>query len=307
MSTIKQLFNEAESYRTPESRALGLKELCDKMAYLAGWHTEYTPSNRSKVKDKVKYDRAFDNILFCELLCRYKKPILVQFNRTNSLNHEKTLDKIYDVVLRFMHTYNPEKTVCNAQITSRMSLSIRQRAIECNFESYTKFNTDSTNVFIKDAEGIIIGRKYKDSKKGIQYEVLDSTYTLDQLKELSKNLKTPTPDWRCHKEVSLDAPIATNNSGDSQTLGDVLYSSTRSPHDLVEEEDTIECLEKRYTSNETQKVFFRLLLELGSKASPKKLLDEYIAETSADPEKAKTEVFKFYKQLKKQLILDYNK
>lgn len=303
MNKVEQLFKQAESYRTEESKALSLKELCDKMAYQAGWYTEYTPSNRSKVKDKVKYKRAFDNILYCELLCRYKKPIVVQFGRTNSLNLEKTLDKIYDVVLRFMYTYNPDKVTHNAQVTSRMSLSIRQRAIECNFESNTKFTLDSANIYIKDKDGNIIGRKYKDKKGPIRYESFSPDYTSEQLEELSKDIKSK-PDWRCHKEISLDTPISFKDDS-SKTLGDVLAAPEKSPYQYAEEIDEIECLEREYTNSETQKILLRILMDFGSKASPKKLLDEYLAETGVAPEKAKREVFKFYKNLKQSLALKY--
>lgn len=306
MNKVKQLFNQAESFRTEESKSMGLKDLCDKMAYQAGWHTEYTPSNRSKVKDKVKYLRAFDNTLFCELLCRYKKPILVQFQRTNSLNLDKTSEKIYDVILRFMYTYNPTKIVCNAQVTSRMSLSIRQRAIECNFESNTKYTMDSTNVYIKDADGNIIGRKYKDRSGLVLYETLSENYTKEQIIELADKKKSPTPDWRCHKEVSLDAPVISGSLDEKRVLGDVIADPNKNPEEAAADADEIRTLEKEYTNSETQKIFLRILMEFGSKASPKKLLDEYLAETGADPEKAKKEVFKFYKNLKQALSLKYS-
>ena len=293
---VAKLFSQAESFRTDESRKMGYKELCDKLAYEAGWHTVYTPNNRSRVKDKVKYDRAFNDILFFELLSRYKMPILKQFSYAGALDSEKTEEKIYDVILKFMGTYNPEKVVADAQITSRMSLSIRQRAIECNFESNTVYNSDSSKVTIKNDKGDVVGY-HMLSQQGQRYFVALDGYTEEEVAELSKNFQKP--DWRCRQNVSLDSTIKIGKNQDEKTLAD--YIPGEDAFKEVEYDSDVEDLEKRFTSSDSQKILLRLLIEIGEKTSPSKLLAEYVRETGAEASEAKKEVYKFYSNLKLKL------
>ena len=283
---VAKLFSQAESFRTNESRKMGYKELCDKLAYDAGWHTVYTPNNRSRVKDKVKYDRAFNDILFFELLSRYKMPILKQFSYAGALDSEKTEEKIYDVILKFMGTYNPEKVVADAQITSRMSLSIRQRAIECNFESNTVYNSDSSKVTIKNDKGDVVGY-HMLSQQGQRYFVALDGYTEEEVAELSKNFQKP------------DSTIKIGKNQDEKTLAD--YIPGEDAFKDVEYDSDVEDLEKRFTSSDSQKILLRLLIEIGEKTSPSKLLAEYVRETGAEASEAKKEVYKFYSNLKLKL------
>lgn len=300
---VVALFNQAESYRTEESKKLEAKELCDKMAYEAGWHTVYTPSNRSKVKDKVAYERSFNSILFSELLCRYKKPIIKAFGATGALDLEKTEEKIYDVILRFMGTYNPEKTVCNSQITTRMSLSIRQRAIECNYESHTLYSYDSTKINVKDESGRIVGIKYLSMDNKIHFKST-SEYSDKEVEEISKEMKTPNPDWRCCKEVSMNSTIKIGKNQDEKALEDYIQAEDdfEKAEFRQDYETELSDLENKYASTDSQKTLLRILVDLGEKTSPAKLLKIYIEETGKEELQAKKEVYKFYKTLKARLL-----
>lgn len=294
---VVELFNQAESFRTEESRKLGLKELCDRMAEEAGWHTVYVPNNRSKVKDRVKYKRSFNNTLFFELLSRYKRPIIKQFSLTGSLDSEQTEEKIYDVILRFMGTYNPGKVVADAQITTRMSLSIRQRAIECNFESNSVRSTDSSRVNIKNEDGEVIGYHVL-SPKGERYFIALEGYTEEEVEEASKNFAKP--DWRCRQNISLDSTIKVGKNQDEKVLSD--YIPTPESQNTYEFERDVQDLEEEFAKTTSQKVLLRLLIEIGEKTSPSKLLKEYVLETGQDIDEAKKEVYKFYTSLKKGLL-----
>lgn len=299
---VSKLFNQAESFRTEESRALGYKELCDKMAYEAGWHTVYVPNNRSKVKDRVKYSRPFNNILFFELLSRYKNPIIKQFANAGSLDSEKTEEKIYDVILRFMGTYNPEKVIADAQITSRMSLSIRQRAIECNFESNSIHSIDSSKVSIKNDKGELIGYHVL-SQEGKRYFISLDGHSEQEVKECSKNFAKP--DWRCRQNVSLESTVRVGKDQDEKSLID--YIPDENSFREVEFKEDVKDLEERFTSTESQKLLLNLLIEIGERTSPAKLLAEYVKETGVDAALAKKEVYKFYSNLKAKLKVNFAK
>lgn len=304
---VLRLFNQAESFRTVESREFGLKELCDKMAYEAGWHTVYTPGNRSKIKDKVHYDRAFNDILFFELLSRFKKPIIKQFGIAGSLDSEKTEEKIYDVILRYMSSYNPDKVVSNSMVTARMVMSIRQRAIECNFESNTINSVDSSKVNVKNENGEIIGL-YCLSPKGSRYFTAFDGHTVEEVERVAKEQKIQKPDWRCRQCISLESTIKVGKNQDEKSLED--YLAAEDQYEKAEfkadyENDMID-LENKYANNDSQKILLRILIDLGEKTSPAKLLNEYAKEIGKPAEDCKKEVFSFYRKLKIRLAAAYN-
>lgn len=297
---VKRLFVEAEGKRTEFSKKLGLKELCDLMAEKAGWHTVYVPNNRSKVKDRVKYSQKFDDTLFCELLCRFKDKIYQQFMLTNSIRHQGATFKIYDCILRFMGTYKPNLVERDNQIVSRMLLSIRQRAIECNFEEDTKYNLDSTRVYVTDQSGKLVGFKQLHQKgKDFDYIPCEG-YTEEDVKKAAEISGVRDPDRVCHIEVSLSSEIKIGKNGESKQLADVLpdNSSVNSMDYKLELED----LKDRYAETENQRLLIDILVSNGRQMKPAALLREFIEETKLDAKAAKKEVYEFFGFLKSALV-----
>lgn len=299
---IKILFTQAESFRTDETRKMSHKELCDTMAEKAGWHTVYTPSNKSKIKDKVHYERPFDNSLFFELLCRFKTKIIQQFSKTECLDHDTAPDKVLDCIMRFMNTYSPEKTVSNAQVTSRMLLSIRQRAIECNFEEKTRNSFDSSRLQVK-LNGKHVGWKVLDEKTNkVRYESLEDDYTPEDIEKIAKETNVGVVDWRCRVQVSLSSTMKVGKNCDEKKLED--YIEDTNYQRSMEYKEDLQALEETYTKDESQKILLRILVDLGAsrQVTPNVLLKEYIAETGEDRAKAKEKVFSFYTKLRARLL-----
>lgn len=266
MNAISKLFKNAEEMRTEESRKMSLKELCDKMALDAGWHTVYVPNNRSKVKDRVKYSKSLDEHLFCELLVRFEKKIYQQFIDRDGIYMEQAPSKIFDCALRFMNSYNPNLCNSDAQIVNRMCTSIRQRAIECHFEEYTKYNFDGINA-----------------------------------NEKSEDQENPNKrDWRCAVNISLQSTFKIGKNGDEKTLESILEDTNYS-RNIGYQSDLAELMEK-YASTDYQKLLLEILISEGKKMTPAKLLREFKEETNLPEKEVKNIVYNFYHNLKNKLI-----
>lgn len=260
---IKTLFAEAETLRTHETKEMSLLDLCNLMAEKAGWHTVYVPNNRSKVKDCVRYHHKFDDSLICELLCRFKGKIIQQFLLTKGLYRDSAPSKIYDCVFRFMSTYKPSMVTRDSQIVNRLLLSIKQRAIECNYEEHTAYyytrKLDSSNKPVLNEKG--------------NYEMFPHLSSLSQPIHM-KNDSTPTTLESLIEDTSIEAKLS--------------YS-----YELSE-------LEETYTSSEKQKILLNILVSEGALMTPVKLYKEYFAETG-DTSLTKKEVVLFFENLKKKL------
>lgn len=276
MNAISKLFSDAEALRTEESMKMSLKELCDKMAYEAGWHTVYVPNNRSKVKDRVKYSKPLNEHLFCELLSRFKKKILQQFVDRDAIKMEQATSKIYDCVLRFMHSYNPNMCNNDSQITNRMCTSIRQRAIECHFEEHTRYNFD----------GINMGQRCRDESVRIE----DLAERAEKLANIREH------DWRCAVNVSLQSTFRVGKNGDEKTIESIL-EDTESKNRVEYSFELKELMEK-YATDDNQKLLLEILVSEGRKMSPSKLLKEFIEETNLPEKEAKPIVYDFFRSLK---------
>ena len=298
--TLHRIFKEAQKNRTEESKNLDLKTLCDTIAEKAGWHTVYVPNNRSKVKDRVKYKRAFDTVLFCELLCRFEKKILQQFALTNVLNNENASEKAYDCILRFLGTYKPDEAKTPSACTSRMLLSIRQRAIEANYEENTRYNLDSTKVEVKDENGELFGYKVLNHSTRKIYIQTKNGHIEEEVIEVAERTGVRDPDWKCHVEISLDATYRIGKDQSEKSLGDIIEDTAYTQRLVYREE--LEYLEDKYADNETQKILLRLLVEFGQKCTPAKLLKEYVEVTGEPEKKAKSVVYEFYRTLKEKLL-----
>lgn len=296
---VKRLFIEAEGKRTEESRKLSLKELCDTMAMKAGWHTVYVPNNRSKVKDRVKYTGQFDDCLFSELLCRFKDKIYQQFMLTNSIRHQGATFKIYDCVLRFMGTYKPHLVERDNQIVSRMLLSIRQRAIECNFEEDTRYNLDSTRVYVTDQSGQLVGFKVLHQKgRGFDYVPCDG-YTEEDVKKAAEISGVRDPDRVCHIEVSLSSEIKVGKNGETRTLADTIPDN--SAVNSMDYKLDLEDLKDRYAETDHQRLLIDILVSSDRMMKPAALLREFMEETKLDAKVAKKVVYEFFGFLKEAL------
>lgn len=293
MNAITKLFKDAEAMRTEESRNMTLKELCDKMAYDAGWHTVYVPNNRSKVKDRVKYSKPLNEHLFCELLVRFQAKIIQQFLDRDGLKMEQAPSKIYDCALRFMNSYNPTMCKNDSQITNRMCTSIRQRAIECHFEEHTRYNFD----------GINMGQRCRDERARLQQlaefeaNATEEGEPMGFAESVIRNVKPIREhDWRCAINVSLQSTFRVGKNGDERTLESVLEDTevaARMDYSIELKE-----LMEKYATNEHQKLLLEILVSEGRKMSPSKLLKEFISDTQLPEKEARPIVYDFFKNLK---------